>query len=55
MTPVSLQGASKIRPIGKATTYHKIVDVAQGKPHYCAAQQEEFENLQYCGTAFGTQ
>ena len=49
-----LQGASKIRPIGKATTFRKIVDVAQNKPHR-AAQQEEFADLQYCGEAFGTE
>ena len=49
-----LQGASKIRPIGKATTFRKIVDVAQNKPHR-AAQQEEFADLQYCGAAFGTE
>ena len=40
-----LQGESKVRPIGKATTYRKIVDVAQNKPHR-AAQQEEFADLQ---------
>ena len=40
-----LQGASKIRPIGKATTFRKIVDVAQNKPHR-DAQQEEFADLQ---------
>jgi hypothetical protein len=49
-----LQGVPKIRPIGKATTYRKIVDVAQNKPHR-AAQQEEFADLQYCGAAFGTE
>jgi hypothetical protein len=48
------QGATKIRPIGKATTFRKIVDVAQNKPHR-AAQQEEFGNIQYCGAAFGTE
>jgi hypothetical protein len=48
------QGASKIRPIGKATTFRKIVDVAQNKPHR-AAQQVEFGNIQYCGAAFGTE
>eukprot|EP01036_Dinobryon_divergens_P061930 gene61930-biopygen33732 len=49
-----LQGASKIRPIGKATTFRKIVDVAQNKP-YREAQQAEFGNIQYCGAAFGAE
>jgi hypothetical protein len=49
-----LQGTTKIRPIGKARTYRKIVDVAQNKPHR-AAQQCEFANIQYCGAAFGTE
>ena len=40
-----LQGASKICQIGKATTFRKLVDVAQNKPHR-AAQQVEFGNIQ---------
>ena len=48
------QGVSKIRGIGKATTYRKIFDVAQNKPHR-AAQQEEFAGIQLCGAAFGTE
>ena len=48
------QGVSKVRPIGKATTYRKIVDVAQQKPHK-KALQTEFEGIQYCGAAFGTE
>ena len=38
------QGATKVRPIGKATTFRKIVDVAQNKPHR-SAQQTEFADI----------
>jgi len=48
------QGATKIRPIGKATTYRKIVDVAQQLP-YRLDLQTEFGDIQFCGAAFGTE
>ena len=47
-----LQGAAKIRPIGKATTYRKIIDVSQLLPHR-EDLQEEFGEIQFCGTSFG--
>jgi len=49
-----MQGASKIRPIGKATTFRKIVDVAQQQPHR-QELQSEFGEVQFCGAAFGTE
>jgi hypothetical protein len=48
------QGATKIRPIEKATTYRKIVDVAQQIPHRLDLQNE-FGYIQFCGAAFGTE
>ena len=48
------QGATKIRPIGKATTYRKIVDVAQQIPHRLDVQNK-FGDIQFCGAAFGTE
>ena len=45
---------TKIRPIGKATTYRKIVDVAQQIPHRLDLQNE-FGDIQFSGTAFGTE
>jgi hypothetical protein len=49
-----LQGATKIRPIGKATSYRKIFDVAQQLPHR-KALQEEFGDIQFCGASFGVE
>jgi hypothetical protein len=49
-----LQGATKIRPIGKATSFRKIFDVAQQLPHR-KAPQEEFGDIQYCGASFGVE
>ena len=49
-----LQGATKIRPIGKATTYRKIVDVAQLLPHRVELQKE-FGDIQFCGASFGVE
>ena len=47
-----LQGATKIRPIGKATTHSNIVDVRQQLPHR-EELQEEFGNIQFfCGESF---
>ena len=48
------QGATKIRPIGKATTYRKIMDVAQQISHRLDLQNE-FGDIQFCGAAFGTE
>jgi hypothetical protein len=48
------QGATKVRPIGKATTYRKIVDVAQQLPHR-EDLQTAFGDIQYCGASFGTE
>ena len=48
------QGAIKVRPIGKATTYRKIVDVAQQMPHR-HDMQTEFGYIHYCGASFGTE
>ena len=48
------QGASKIRPIGKATSFRKIVDMAQQLPHR-QELQKEFGNIQFCGASSGTE
>ena len=48
------QGAIKVRPIGKVTTYRKIVDVAQQLPHR-QDLQTAFGDIQYCGASFGTE
>ena len=48
------QGATKIRPIGKATTYRKVVDVAQQLPHR-QDLQTAFGDIQYFGASFGTE
>ena len=48
------QGATKVRPIGKATTYRKVVDVAQQLPHR-QDLQTAFGDIQYCGASFGTE
>jgi hypothetical protein len=48
------QGAIKVRLIGKATTYRKIVDVAQQLPHR-QDLQTAFGDIQYCGASFGTE
>ena len=49
-----LQRATKIRPIGKATSFRKIFDVAQQLPHR-KALQAEFGDIQYCGASFGVE
>jgi len=48
------QGATKVRPIGKATTHRKVVDVAQQLPHR-QDLQTAFGDIQYCGASFGTE
>ena len=44
-------GMITIRPIGKITTYRKIVDVAQQLSHR-QDLQKEFGDVQYCGASF---
>ncbi len=48
------QGATKVRSIGKAITYWKIVDVVQQLPHR-QDLQTAFGDIHYCGASFETE